>query len=932
MKAVQKNTSFVLFSCILFVIILFLTSITYFFSARQINRSYIYQQLTSTSEAIKLHLANEITSEVSLNLKLANSQVIRSYFMNPNDQTLKRFALSEFEYYQKSNPNVHVSWVLDKDKMCYSMEDREPYLIDIQNPENYWYEETLYKTDDYTFNINYSQDLESIDLWINLPVYSYPDHPQQKPVGMIGTGLNLNRVINLVETTQREQSNQIVGYLFNQYWEITIANNFDLVRNKVKLNTYLGEAGVEAARVADLITGQQGINYIFGKNIYRVCSVPAIKNWHLVLSHPQPGFLAINKTINGVFFGMLILILLLFIVINIFVVTGENNLVKYNRQLLIAKQEAEAASNAKSKFIATMSHEIRTPMNAIMGVAQIHLLKSDQDDEISAALGKIYRSGNGLLAIINDVLDLSKIEAGKMAIIPAEYDTPSLIYDSTQQNALQIGSKQIEFIIEIDENLPSRMIGDEVRIRQILNNLLSNAIKYTEIGNVKLTISHVAKDDVAMINIIVEDTGQGMTPEDCQNLFSEYTRFNVNENKSIIGTGIGLNITKHLVELMDGKIEVSSEYGKGSRFDVTIKQKLVNCEPIGKELAQQLKNFTYSINKQLKDLQIVREAMPYGKVLVVDDVETNLFVAEGMMAPYHLKVDTVISGYMAIDKVRKGNDYDVIFMDHMMPLIDGIETTKRLREMDYKGVIIALTANSLTSNAEMFMQNGFDDFMSKPIDIRILNIALNTYIRDKYPSEHKEKYDQAELTPGPIAHSLNGAIINSKVLEAFCRDAEKAVYKLKSAMARENMKQLSSTAHAMKSALANIGEMEISQKAYALEKAGQEGHITFIAPITIHLIESLETLINKLTTIDIPKLYDAEIIEDNTHLKEQLLAIKKACTEKDDNLAYIILGLLNTKNWKSTTNAELHKIRNTLLINTDYEKAIEQIEYMISLL
>ena len=513
-----------------------------------------------------------------------------------------------------------------------------------------------------------------------------------------------------------------------------------------------------------------------------------------------------------------------------------------------AQAHAEAASASKSKFLATMSHEIRTPMNAIIGIAQIGLQDETLPEKHAVALEKIYHSGNSLLGIINDILDLSKIETGKMEISPVEYDMPSLIHDTAQLNIVRIGSKPLEFILDIDEKLPARLIGDELRIKQILNNLLSNAIKYTDKGRVKLTVNHIdLSDELVLLRFIIEDTGQGMKSEDCQKLFSEYSRFNIENNRNTEGTGIGLNITKSLVELMEGTINVKSEYGKGSTFKVTIKQKTTDCEAIGAELAEKLRSFTFSGEKQYAALQIHRKLMPHGKVLIVDDVETNLFVAEGLLSPYELQVETAISGFEAIEKVKSGKTYDIIFMDHMMPIMDGIAALQELRSMGYKGTIVALTANALAGNEEMFRQKGFDGFISKPIDMENLDEILIKFIRDKQSDMNTSENvipKQTPLIP-----------LNPNIIKVFLRDASKAVISLREIPVNGDIDaadtiKYSTTVHAMKSALAYIGEKELSQAALDLEMAVTKGNISFIAANTDSFIQSLETLIESMESPD----------------------------------------------------------------------------------
>jgi CheY-like chemotaxis protein/nitrogen-specific signal transduction histidine kinase/HPt (histidine-containing phosphotransfer) domain-containing protein len=587
-----------------------------------------------------------------------------------------------------------------------------------------------------------------------------------------------------------------------------------------------------------------------------------------------------------------------------------------------AQKDAEDANNAKSRFLASMSHEIRTPMNAILGITQIQLQNENLSEQQQTAMEKIYSSGNSLLGIINDILDLSKIETGKMEINPLEYDMPSFINDTVQLNFVQIGSKPIKLILDLDETIPSRLIGDELRIKQILNNILSNAVKYTDSGHVKLNISHQKHGDDVILCFVVEDTGQGMKQEDCEKLFSEYTRFNLGANREKQGTGLGLSIAKNLIELMEGTIKAESEYGKGSIFTVTIKQKAVECEPIGSMISDRLKNFSFIGLKQSEKFKIVRQPMPYGSVLVVDDVETNIYVAQGFLSPYKLNIDLAISGFETIDLIKSGKTYDVIFMDHMMPKMDGVEATRELRSLGYKGIILALTANALAGNKEMFMKNGFDGFISKPIDMRELNSVLNEFIRDKYPEEAK-KFN-AEVV------AVNTALaINPKMLEIFRHDAEKAVVTIKETLADGNIKLFTTTVHAMKSALANIGEEQKSQTAAALEEAGINKDLDFINANINGFVQTLEKLIVELTPSE-TEAFDDTITEDILFLKEQLEIIKAACEDYDDTAAYTALDLLKEKPWKKETIAALEKIRDTLFLHSDFDEAAKQVENILS--
>jgi CheY-like chemotaxis protein/anti-sigma regulatory factor (Ser/Thr protein kinase) len=384
-----------------------------------------------------------------------------------------------------------------------------------------------------------------------------------------------------------------------------------------------------------------------------------------------------------------------------------------------------------------MSHEIRTPLNAILGLSEVEL-QNRLPDPTRENLEKIYHSGSHLLEIVNDILDISKIETGNFEIFPGEYDFATLISDTVQLNIVRIGLKQIEFRLELQEDIPVRLYGDELRIKQILNNLLSNAFKYTEEGTVKLVIGWERQQERGWFTFRVEDTGRGIKREDIRKLFSEYTQLEAASNRRIEGTGLGLSITRGLVEMMGGSIRVDSRYGVGSVFQVRLPQGIAGEKPIGRETAQKLKNFRFSGERgRSRGSSLMRAYMPYGRVLVVDDLATNLDVMKGLLMPYGLQVDTVLSGREAVEAVGRGEvRYDVVFMDHMMPEMDGIEATRIIRnelgsEYAREVAIIALTANAVSGNREMFLEKGFTDFISKPIDIKRLDMVLNQWIRDR---------------------------------------------------------------------------------------------------------------------------------------------------------------------------------------------------------
>jgi signal transduction histidine kinase/CheY-like chemotaxis protein len=403
-------------------------------------------------------------------------------------------------------------------------------------------------------------------------------------------------------------------------------------------------------------------------------------------------------------------------------------------QLESALKAAQDANTAKSKFLANISHEIRTPMNVILGVTESYLQNGNVPQEYQNGYEKIYNAGDLLLHIINDLLDLSKIDSGKFDLIPVKYETASLINDSAHMNTIRFQHKPIKFTMLVDEDIPLKLVGDELRIKQILNNLLSNAFKYTDSGEVTLSFAAEKQADETSINLIirVSDTGQGMTAEQVKVLFDEYTRFNSKSNRKISGTGLGMAITRNLVSLMNGKLSVDSAPDKGTVITVKIPQGLTGSGTLGREIAENLETFNFAAASQKKNRKINREPMPYGKVLVVDDMKSNLDVAVLLLAPYQLQIDIAENGGEAIALIKSKKEYDIIFMDHMMPDMDGIETTRRIRALGYKKPIFALTANALAWKQASFLENGFDGYIFKPIDIRQLNDSLNKYVRDKY--------------------------------------------------------------------------------------------------------------------------------------------------------------------------------------------------------
>lgn len=407
------------------------------------------------------------------------------------------------------------------------------------------------------------------------------------------------------------------------------------------------------------------------------------------------------------------------------------------------KQQAVLSSEAKGKFLANMSHEIRTPINAVLGMDAM-ILRESTEENIKEYAFNIQNAGQTLLALVNDILDISKIESGKMEIVTVEYDFSSMIHDAVNMIMMKARNKGLETNVSVEKTLPYRLLGDEVRIRQILVNLLTNAVKYTKEGSIGLSISGHIMDNEVSLTFVVEDTGIGIKKEDLVKLFARFERIEEDKNRNIEGTGLGMSITLQLLKLMDSELKVESEYGKGSRFSFTLKQWIVSSEPIG-DLEERIKRlpseYQYSASF----------TAPEAHILVVDDNAINRNVFMGLLKQTKVNIDEADSGKACLEKVKE-NYYDLIFLDHMMPEMDGVETLHHMRELrDYPcsdSPVIALTANAIQGAREMYLKEGFSEFLAKPIQ-----------------PEKLEKMIMSMLPEELVIHEEEPIVSNSQIID-----------------------------------------------------------------------------------------------------------------------------------------------------------------------
>ncbi len=707
--------------------------------------------------------------------------------------------------------------------------------------------------------------------------------------------------------------------------------------------------------------------------------------------------------------------------------------------LRIARDEALANSKAKTEFLAKMSHEIRTPMNAIVGMSEL-VLREQIPPAAREHILEIKQAGANLLSIINDILDLTKIESGKMEIIESDYIFTSLINDVVSIIRIRVMDKPLLFAANIDSNLPNLLFGDEIRVRQILLNLLSNAVKYTKEGHIIFNVSgEIADDNTVNLRFEIIDTGIGIKEEDIAGLFGEFVQVDINKNKGVEGTGLGLAITRNLCKAMGGDVTVSSVYGEGSVFTATLPQGYTSQEQLAEvqdpqshnvliyeprnvyaqSLTQTLTNlnvrcssvatqseyheaikqnqydyvltpsFLYdTANDTLTNLGITAQLVvlvgygettvhpdirsiampaycvsianllnntsdsgynedtdihftaPSAKILIVDDISTNLKVAEGLMAPYQMQIDLCESGIEAIELVKQ-NKYDIVFMDHMMPQMNGIDATIAIRAIDMEScknaIIIALTANAVSGMKEMFLSNGFNDFLAKPIEIKKLNEILDKWI----PKEKKQKYVAKENSGAEqifeienvdVSHgvAMTGGTVDNylKILATFHKDGAAKLRDLSDCLRSGDIQLYTTHVHALKSALGSIGARDLSDKAKALEYAGKREDTSFIQSNNAAFIDSLTSLLQNISYVIAADDKSGGTIEGDT-LFDELTKLRESLDSMDTVTAHQIINTLSSMNLDQSASAAIDQIAEHILMS-DFDEAIEIIDSMLS--
>ena len=591
-----------------------------------------------------------------------------------------------------------------------------------------------------------------------------------------------------------------------------------------------------------------------------------LHQWHLVIVVEKSALLKNTWRVLAVsaFTGLLV-----FALISVFYIMGYRHESKVTKRmeemkaneqkreyeaklLMLEKKAADSANKAKSDFLADMSHEIRTPINAVLGMNEM-ILRESKDDQILEYSSNIKSAGNTLLSIINNILDFSKIEDGKMTLVPVEFDVAELINNLANTISERARLKGLEFNVEVDESVPSRLYGDDVRISQIVMNLLTNAVKYTESGSVTLRVKNngMTGDD-AKIRFDVIDTGIGIKDEDLNKLFESFKRIEEKRNRHIEGTGLGISIVCKLLAMMNSKLDVESQYAIGSTFGFDLKLRVVDAEPVGK--------FDGKRKSASSHGEEVHLYAPEAKILVTDDNNMNLKVAENFLKIFGIVPVTCSSGAETIELMKK-NRFDIVFLDHMMPQMDGIETLKVLKDdgLINGAVVIALTANAVVGAEKQYLSAGFDGYLSKPITLQELEKALKKYlpsetVGDKAPEEEEKKSTVSldkvrELglnVDAGLMYTCNDEDFYLELLSDYAKSAPDKCSELSSFLENNDLKNYEILAHSLKSSSKTIGADDLSAQAKALEEASRDQNTDFVMANHDAFVESFRELSAKI--------------------------------------------------------------------------------------
>lgn len=608
-------------------------------------------------------------------------------------------------------------------------------------------------------------------------------------------------------------------------------------------------------------------------------------------------------------------------------------------------EKARSANKAKSDFLSHMSHEIRTPINAIIGLNEM-ILRESKDEAILGYASDAKGAINTLYSIVNEILDFSKIESGKLDIIPVPYYFESIIYDIRNIIHELCTKKNLELIFDIDPNIPSKMLGDEIRIKQIIINLLTNAVKYTNTGYVKLSISSKYTNERVVLECKVEDTGIGISNDDLKNLFKPFERLDLIKNRNVEGTGLGLSITRQLLRNMGSELNIESEYGKGSVFSFSLEQNILVFSPVGR------KDW---LSRQFDTVATTKSEIfaPNAKILLVDDNDLNRKVFISLLKDSEIKIDEATNGLECLDKL-KTQTYDLIYLDHMMPQMDGIETLHHIKKEHLcdDTPVIVLTANAVVGMKEQYLSEGFSDFLSKPLFSNSLENSLSKWLpqsllnernteTDTYDDDDEQDNSNQEISLPEIDGILwdyGKMFLPINILIPTAIDYYEALENTRGHISDlykdinlpDGVIQYQTSVHSLKSTSAMIGATHLSALAKLLEKAAKNNDMKTINSLTPILLEEMKTLQKNMSVLEhfSHNTTGGMPVRDVKSIASQLKKLRNALTDFDYDTADSIMSRLSENTYSEATE-EIEELKQQV-INLQSTPAIDTIDKILA--
>ena len=884
-----------IFECVFAIMILFISAsiITCVVSVNTVSKENSEQNSTSLAYMVSETVESALAEPLNVSRTMAQSTDLIKVLENGEVQesTIEKSMLDFMKQIKETYDYQMVFAASDNTKAYYTYNGFSRIMEIEPDSVDSWFLDFRSSGQQHELNIDADKDNDMrLAVFVNMAVCSENGTFQ----GACGVAMSMESLMEIL--TEYEKEYHLNIYLVNPDGLIQV--NTD--RNKIENSYY------------DLSILGDGLQngFMYQRDATKAIMVKSMDElgWYLIIEDTEPDKLDVFRIILP---SMIIYVLGVAFMLVVSLVFGAHER-RRSKELIVTKQQKQTAqeeSNAKGRFLANMSHEIRTPINAVLGMDTM-ILRESTEPQIREYAMMIQNSGNILLSLINDILDISKIESGKMEIIPEAYDFAQLVLDVINMISLKAEKKGLDIKLELDPALPTELYGDAVRIRQIIVNLMNNAVKYTEEGCVTLSLSGEVDENLVRLRVCVRDTGIGIRKEDQDKLFEDFVRIEESRNKNIEGTGLGMSITVQLLELMNSRLEVASVYGEGSEFSFVLEQKILDARPIGKlspHLNQRAESFTYESSF----------TAPEAVALVVDDNAINRTVFVNLLKETLIQIEEAGCGKDALESIF-AKRYDIIFLDHMMPDMDGIEVLQHIRENqgnpNHETPVIVLTANAISGAKEEYLAAGFQDYLSKPIIPDQLEKMIVRFLPSQKLQEGKAK-TAVQKAPEPELPMIEGvdwsyARLHLKDTNALISTAESFVIalqpeaeKLKTVYERlladetdeEALELYRIRVHSMKSTANLLGFVPIAGMAATLEMAARGGEIDVLRDMTVHFLDLWNSYKEKLSFLSDsnPKSEESKKkIEDASLICDYYVQLKEAAAVFDVDGADSVLRKL----------------------------------------